>query len=213
MLTLPSGRPEARSGPPPLFLATYGMNPVSSPSRKLAIEQARTVRSAQAAGRTLQAWSAALADGHTIVVFAVTDRAARSVASVAGAVLRVGPAAVRDLAGAVARILAAVPAPSARVHEAPSPVPVVSSRDSRRDWLASGEGRRPVFSSPSVVRRSAGEPRKAMTARCRPAAGAPIASEYSLGGSARPVRLAHESRPARAYTPEWNPGLPLFSVA
>jgi hypothetical protein len=134
-----------------------------NPETKLATEQARAIRTAQANGRTLLSWSVSLSDGRTLVVFAVTDRAARSIGSVAAPVLRVGPAAVRDLKGALAHAMARVAPPDPR------------------SFYVFGDGKRPA--APSVViRRVAGEPRKGLTARCRPGVGEPIVGEYTLSG-------------------------------
>jgi hypothetical protein len=144
---------------PPLFLAKYGMNPET----KLATEQARAIRTAQANGRTLLSWSVSLSDGRTIVVFAVTDRGARSLASVAAPVLRVGPARVRDMNGAIAHAMARVAPPDPR------------------SFYVFGEGKRPAEPRP-VIRRVAGEPRKCLSARCRPGIGEPIVGEYTLSG-------------------------------
>jgi hypothetical protein len=142
-------------------------------------EQARVIRAAQTAGRTLFAWSASLSDGRTLVLYAVTDRAAARLAATDGAgVVRIGPAGVRDVAQAIARALAAVPQRAARS---------------------------PVDQSIPRVPRIAGEPSRPLTARCRGATFAPIASDYSLGQSARPVRLAHESRPVAPLAPAWDP--------
>lgn len=145
-----------------MFLAEYGMNPET----KLAAEQARTIRTAQANGRSVLPWSASLSDGRTIVVFAVTDRAARSVAAIAAPVLRVGPASVRDLNGALARALDASPA---------------AKPADPRSFYVFGEGKRPAAPR-AVIRRAAGEPRKALTARCRALVGEPIVGEYTLSG-------------------------------
>lgn len=135
-----------------------------NPETKLATEQARLIRAAQANGRTLLSWSVSLSSGRTIVVMAVTDRAARSLASVVAPVLRVGPASVRDLAGSIARALAAVrPADP-------------------RDFYVYGEGKRPAGAPRPAIRRIAGEPRKGLTARCRPGVGEPIVGEYTLSG-------------------------------
>ncbi len=152
---------------------------------RLAGEQARVIRAAQTAGRTLFAWSASLSDGRTLVLYAVTDRAAATLAATDGAsVVRVGPAGVRDVAQAIARALAAVP------HRAAPRAPSIPR-----------------------VRLMPGEPSRPLTARCRGATFAPIASEYSLGESAPPVRLAHESRPVAPLTPVWDPkGSPAIVV-
>jgi len=148
-----------------------------TPSR-LAGEQARVIRAAQTAGRTLFAWSASLSDGRTLVLYAVTDRAAARLAATDGAgVVRVGPAGIRDLAQAVARA------------------------------LANGSAARPAPRAPSIprVKLMPGEPSRPLTARCRGATFAPIASAYSLGESAPPVRLAHESRAVAPLAPVWEP--------
>lgn len=139
-------------------------------------EQARVIRAAQTAGRSLFAWSASLADGRTLVLYAVTDRAAARLAATDGAsVVRVGPAGIRDVAQAIARALAA------------------------------GAAARPAPREPSAprVKRLPGEGR-GLSVRCRGATFAPIASEYSLGQSSRPARLAHESRPVAPLAPVWD---------
>lgn len=161
MLTYVGSSPQGGKPPPP-FRGQYGMNPET----KLATEQARAIRTAQAKGRTLLPWSVSLSSGHTIVVFAVTDRAARSIAATSAPVLRVGPASVRDMSGAISRALAKV-APSKPADP--------------RSFYIFGEGSRPAAPR-GVIRRVAGEPRKALTARCRPGVGEPIVGEYTLSG-------------------------------
>ena len=145
---------------------------------RLAGEQARVIRAAQTAGRTLFAWSASLSDGRTLVLYAVTDRAAATLAASDGAsVVRVGPAGIRDVAQAIARALAA----GTRARPAP---------------------RAPA--EPRIKRLPSDAPR-GLTARCRGATFAPIASEYSLGQNVPAARLAHESRSVAPLAPVWDP--------
>jgi hypothetical protein len=163
---------------------------------KLDRDQARIIRAAQASGRALRAWSASVAgpagEPHAIILYAVTDRAAASLASAAGPVLRVGPANVRDLAGALDRALALVPPLAPRDASAPpASAPVLLSDRARALEYLAGFGERPADVAVSavlgpVVRRLAkGEPHRALTVNAPRLVGAPIAGEYSLSGGRR----------------------------
>lgn len=205
------------------------MNPAQSlaahtPVIVSAVEQARTIRKAQTAGRALLAWSATLADGRAVMVLASTERGAVSLVPCA---LRVAPAAVRDVAGLVSRALAAAPPPRvpAAAPSAPPVAPKQPARDpvferqwrelleeeareqaarAERAYWATGEGPRPVV---PVVRRprAAGEPRHQITARPRPGVGAPFVGDATLAGTGRGVRVAHEYVPHKPVAPEWAP--------
>ena len=153
-------------------------------------EQARAIRTAQENGRELAAWSATVTEnggGRRIaIVFAVTQRGATSLAACLGGVVRVGPAHVRDLQGAIARILAARPESVAAVHAAPAP----SERERARLYLK-GVAERPSDVAVNavlgrvVVRRAAGEPRKAVNVGVPRAALEPCVGEYTLTGGRR----------------------------
>ena len=151
-------------------------------------EQARAIRTAQDNGRQIAAWSATVTEnggGRRIaIVFAVTQRSAASLAACLGGVVRVGPAHVRDLAGAIARFLNSRPAGAAPA--APEP----SERDRARLYLK-GVAERPsdvavnAVLGRSVVRRAAGEPRKAVNVGVPRAALEPCVGEYTLTGGRR----------------------------
>ncbi len=150
-------------------------------------EQAQVIRSAHSAGRKLSAWSATVSvagDRRIAIVFAVTERAAKTLASVLGGVVRVGPANVRNLEGAIERALgAALP-----VHDAAITHP--SDRERAREYLR-GVAARPsdaaVYSELGHVvrRRVAGEPRRAPAVHVGSLQGEPIVGEYTLTGGRR----------------------------
>jgi len=164
------------------------MNPHTSPVSP--VEQARAIRRAQAEGRTLLAWSASYADGASVLVFAPTDRVARSIATGRATPLRVSQAVVRDLAPLLSRALAAVPAPAPRAARASAePKAVPATPDAARVYWTTGEGKRPRIVH-VVARPAAGQPRKALTVRPRtPFVGRPFVGEASLAGTGRGVRL------------------------
>jgi hypothetical protein len=190
----------------------------------LAAEQARTIRKALAAGRSLLAWSVSLADGRTLVLLASTDRAARSTAAVAAPVLKVGPAMVRDLQAAIDRALQAAPAPTAaapRPVKAARPAPKDpaferewaqlladearenAARAERAYWLT-GEGARPALHIPTV-RPVAGTPKHEITVRPRPGAGAPFVGDGSKVRPGQGAKLAHEYTATAPAAPVWDP--------
>jgi hypothetical protein len=122
-------------------------------------------------------------DRRIAVVFAVTARAAASIALSLGGVVRVGPASVRNLPAAIERALAASPV------LAPS-VPPVSERERARLYLR-GAAERPADAAVYAVlgsvvkRRARGEPRRPLTVHVPPAPLAPIVGEYTLSGGRR----------------------------
>lgn len=121
------------------------------------------------------------------MVFAVTERAAKTLAGVLGGVVRVGPAHVRDLEGALARALGSAvsrPAPSLAPDASPS------ERERAREYLrgvASRPSDRAVYSAlgTAVRRRVAGEPRRAPQIHVGSLQGTPIVGEYTLTGGRR----------------------------
>lgn len=157
-------------------------------ANKFDTEQARAIRVALENGRQLAAWSATVTDGsggrRIAIVLAVTARAATSLAVELGGVVRVGPAHVRDLPGAIDRALARRPEPQ-------GPLPVVPSERERARVYLKGLGARPgdqavnaVLGRP-VVRRAKGEPRRAPTVGVSRHPGTPFVGEYTLTGGRR----------------------------
>jgi len=148
-------------------------------------EQARAIRVAQESGRVLSAWSATVTDGaggkRIAIVIAVTSRAALSLASSLGGVIRVGPAHVRDLQAAIDRALARRPEPQ-------GPLPVVPSERERARVYLKGLGDRPgdpavnAVLGRAVVCRVAGQPKRAPTVGVPRQPGAPFVGEYTLTG-------------------------------
>jgi hypothetical protein len=156
-------------------------------------EQAAVIRSAHAASRKLSAWSATVAvsggDRRIAIVFAVTERAAKTLAGLLGGVVRVGPAHVRDLDAAITRALGSAVSHASRVSlSAPEPLP--SERERAREYLR-GVAARPsdaaVYSAlgTAVRRRVAGEPRRAPKIHVGSLQGTPIVGEYTLTGGRR----------------------------
>lgn len=155
---------------------------------KFEMEQARAIRVALENGRSLSAWSAKIADGaggqRIAIVIAVTSRSAASLAAQLGGVVRVGPAHVRDIQGAIDRALARRPEP-----QGPSPV-VPSERERARVYLK-GLGERPGDQAVNrelgrvVVRRAYGEPRSPVNVGVTRQPGAPFVGEYTLTGGRR----------------------------
>ena len=158
-------------------------------------EQARVIRLAQENKREINAWSATIAQDNatrTIVVFAVTDRAAAGVAATVGKVVRVGRASVRDLPGAIALALASAGAPRGPRAAAPAvraerPAPAPAERERARAYLQ-GFGERPSDAAVDAVlghrtvKRIVGMPCRPITASTGRFVGAPIVGEYTLRG-------------------------------
>jgi hypothetical protein len=200
------------------------MHTAQSPA-PLAAEQARTIRKALAAGRSLLAWSVSLADGRTVVVFASTDRAARSVALAAAPVLKVGPALVRNLQAAIDRALQAAPAPAGAAPRPAKAAPGAPKDPAfEREWRAllaeeareqaarvywlTGEGQRPALRIPAAPP-VAGAPRHEITVRPRPSAGAPFVGDGSKVRPGHGTKLAHEYTPAAPVAPVYVPAAPV----
>jgi len=157
-------------------------------------EQARVIRVALDSKRTIAAWSATIAvEGtpRTIVVLAVTEKAAAGVAGLRGQVIRVGRASVRDLPGAITRALAAGPVHTPRAPRASKPPPAPAAPPTERKRAAlylQGFGPRPsdvavyALLPRVIVRRVAGQPRRVVTAGTGRHVGTPFVSEYTLRG-------------------------------
>jgi len=154
-------------------------------------EQARAIRVALESGRKLGAWSATVTDGsggrRIAIVIAVTQRGAMSLATSLGGVVRVGPAHVRDLQGAIDRALAK--RPELPAHSA-APVAAPSERAVARDYLrgvAERPGDQAVYAvlGRSVVRRAAGQPRGGVNVGVPRQPGTPFVGEYTLRSGKR----------------------------
>jgi len=154
------------------------------------------IRLAQENKREINAWSATIVQDNatrTIVVYAVTDRAAAGVAATVGKVVRVGRASVRDLSGAIGQALAAAGAP--RAPRAPRPdqparverPAAPTERERARDYLQ-GFGARPSDAAVNAVlprqavKRIVGMPCRPITAAGSRFVGAPFVGEYTLRG-------------------------------
>ncbi len=155
-------------------------------ANKFDSEQARAIRVALENGRTIAAWSATVNDSagdrRIAIVLAVTARAATGIAAALGGVVRVGPAHVRDMQGAIDRALAK--RPELPAHSA-APVAAPSERAVARDYLrgvAERPGDQAVYAvlGRSVVRRAAGQPRGGVNVGVPRQPGTPFVGEYTL---------------------------------
>jgi hypothetical protein len=149
-------------------------------------EQARAIRVALENGRQIAAWSATVNDSagdrRIAIVLAVTARAATSLAAELGGVVRVGPAHVRDLQGAIDRALAK--RPELPAHAA-APVAAPSERERAREYLRGvaerpGDGAVYAVLGRAVVRRAAGQPRGGVNVGVQRQPGTPFVGEYTL---------------------------------
>jgi hypothetical protein len=150
-------------------------------------EQAAVIRTALSQGRKLSAFSVTLSvagDRRIAIVFTVTERAAKTLASTLGGVVRVGLAHVRNFDAAIARALGAVPAAT----QAPAAPP--SERERARDYLR-GVAARPsddaVYAvlGRAVHKRAPGEPKRGPAVYTGRLIGEPIVGEYTLTGGRR----------------------------
>lgn len=193
----------------------------------LAAKQAAHILKARTAGTPLAAFTVHVASlesdtgWRTIVVVATDDKGAREVAT--RAKLAPGaarPAVVRDLESLIAAALAAAPtvAPVATTPKlsafdkewaallAEEAALAAAPLAARRYWTT-GEGARPALpaAASTFLDGVAGLPRRTLTARPRPGAGAPFVGDGSKVRPGQGTRLAHEHVPARPSAPVWTP--------
>jgi len=206
-----------------------------APLAKLAAKQAAHVTKAQAAGRTLGAFTVRITTdtegGHEfLVIYATDERQALKVCSSSGLDARTAkPAHVRDLQAALAAVLAKDPAAVAAATEASRAADAAkqaalsafdrefaallaeetretAARAARMFWLT-GEGERPTLPEAAPYWPGVGAPRVEITVRPRPGFGPDGNPVIGQGSRSRPGQRTTLAHEYRdvPYTPVFNP--------